>query len=112
MLLHAFPFDRAMWIPQCEPIASAGFRVLAPDLPEFGETTPGSEVFAIERSADVIADFLDEIDIEKAVIGGLSMGGYIAMAFAGAIPSACSGSYWPIRRPRRMMRRGRPVATG
>jgi pimeloyl-ACP methyl ester carboxylesterase len=82
LLLHAFPFDRAMWVPQCEPIAAAGFRVLAPDLPEFGETTPGSEVFAIERSADVIADLLDEIDIEKAVIGGLSMGGYIAMAFA------------------------------
>jgi pimeloyl-ACP methyl ester carboxylesterase len=82
VLLHAFPFDRAMWEPQCEPIAAAGFRVLAPDLPEFGETTPGSEVFAIERSADVIADLLDEIGIEKAVIGGLSMGGYIAMAFA------------------------------
>ena len=82
VLLHAFPFDRAMWEPQLGPIAAAKFRVLAPDLPEFGETTPGSEVFAIERSADVIADLLDEIDIEQAVIGGLSMGGYIALAFA------------------------------
>lgn len=82
VLLHAFPFDRAMWEPQLAPIAAAGFRVLAPDLPEFGETTPGSEVFTIERSADVIADFLDEIGIEQAVIGGVSMGGYIAMAFA------------------------------
>ena len=63
-------------------VAAAGFRVLAPDFPEFGETTPGSEAFTIERSADVIADFLDEIEIEKAVVGGLSMGGYVAMAFA------------------------------
>jgi len=82
VLLHAFPFDRAMWEPQLAPIAAAGFRVLAPDLPEFGETTPGSEVFTIERSADVIADFLEEIGIEKAVVVGVSMGGYIAMALA------------------------------
>jgi pimeloyl-ACP methyl ester carboxylesterase len=82
VLLHAFPLDRAMWEPQLRPLADAGYRILAPDLPEFGETTPGSEVFAIERTADVIADFLDEIGIEKAVVGGVSMGGYIAMAFA------------------------------
>jgi pimeloyl-ACP methyl ester carboxylesterase len=82
VLLHAFPFDRTMWKPQARPLAEAGFRMLAPDLPEFGETTPGSEVFTIERSADVIADFLDEIAVEKAVVGGVSMGGYIAMAFA------------------------------
>jgi len=82
VLLHAFPFDRAMWEPQLRPLAETGFRVLAPDLPEFGETTPGSEVFTIERSADVINDFLDEIGIEKAVVGGVSMGGYIAMALA------------------------------
>src|SRR5262245_50625070 len=59
VLLHAFPLDRGMWEPQLGPIAAAGFRVLAPDLPEFGETTPGSEVFAIERSADVVADLLE-----------------------------------------------------
>jgi pimeloyl-ACP methyl ester carboxylesterase len=82
VLLHAFPFDRALWEPQLAPLAAAGFRVLAPDLPEFGDTTPGSEVFTIERSGDVVADLLDEIGIEKAVVGGVSMGGYITMAFA------------------------------
>src|SRR5262245_28954754 len=87
VLLHAFPFDRAMWEPQLGSIAAAGFRVLAPDLPEFGETTPGSEVFAIERSSDVIADLFDEIGIEQAVVGGLSMGGYIALALARRHPN-------------------------
>jgi 3-oxoadipate enol-lactonase len=91
VLLHAFPLDRAMWEPQLAPIAAAGFRVLAPDLPEFGETTPGSEVFTIERSADVIADLLEEIGIEKAVVGGLSMGGYIALAFARRHPDRLIG---------------------
>jgi 3-oxoadipate enol-lactonase len=91
VLLHAFPFDRAMWEPQLAPIAAAGCRVLAPDLPEFGETTPGSEVFTIERSADVIAELLEEIGIEKAVVGGLSMGGYIALAFARRHPERLIG---------------------
>ena len=50
LFVHAFPFDHAMWKPQLAPVAEAGFRI-APDLPEFGESTPGSEVFAIERAA-------------------------------------------------------------
>jgi pimeloyl-ACP methyl ester carboxylesterase len=86
VLLHAFPFDHTMWAPQLQPLANAGTRVIALDLPEFGESTPGSEVFTIERAADVLADFLDALDIKKAVIGGLSMGGYIAMAFARRYP--------------------------
>jgi len=82
VLLHGFPFDHVLWTPQIEPLAEAGFRILALDLPEFGESTPGSEVFTIERSADVVADFLMVLGIERAVVGGLSMGGYIALAFA------------------------------
>lgn len=91
VLLHAFPFDHGMWMPQLEPLAASGMRVIAPDLPEFGETTPGSEVFTIERAADVIAEFLEAIDIEKVVLGGLSMGGYIAMAFARRHPHRLRG---------------------
>src|SRR5262245_64546101 len=50
VLLHAFPLDRAMWAPQLGPLSAAGFRVLAPDLPESGRTTPNSEAFTIERA--------------------------------------------------------------
>jgi 3-oxoadipate enol-lactonase len=82
VFLHAFPFDHAMWKPQLAPLTEAGFRALAPDLPEFGESTPGSEVFAIERGADVVADFLEALEIEKCIVVGLSMGGYIALALA------------------------------
>src|SRR5689334_1195375 len=82
LFLHAFPFDHAMWRPQITPLAEAGFRVIALDLPEFGESTPGSEVFAIERGADVVADFLEALDIERSVVVGLSMGGYVALALA------------------------------
>ncbi len=91
VLLHAFPFDRNMWAPQIAQLSAAGFRVLAPDLPEFGDSTPGSEVITIERAADAVADFLRALVIDKAVIGGLSMGGYVAMAFARRHPQILAG---------------------
>src|SRR5262245_21922222 len=87
VLLHAFPFDRAMWAPQLGPLSAAGFRVIAPDLPEFGDSTPGGDVITIERAADVINDFLEALAIPRAVVGGVSMGGYVALAFARRHPN-------------------------
>ncbi len=86
VLLHAFPFDRGMWAPQVTELATAGFQVLVPDLPGFGETSVGSEPFTIERGADVVAEFLAALGLPKAIIMGLSMGGYIAMALARRYP--------------------------
>lgn len=91
VLLHAFPFDRGMWQPQHGPLSAAGFRVLAPDFPEFGQSTPGSDPFTIDGAADVVADFLDALKIERAVVGGLSMGGYAAMSFARRYPGKLAG---------------------
>jgi 3-oxoadipate enol-lactonase len=86
VLLHAFPFDREMWSPQHGPLSFLDVRVLAPDFPGFGHSTAGNAPFTIEGAADVIADFLAALKIERAVIGGLSMGGYVAMAFARKYP--------------------------
>lgn len=91
VLLHAFPFDRNMWAPQLAQLSAAGFRVLAPDLPEFGDSTPGAELITIERAADAIADFLQALVIDRAVVGGLSMGGYVALAFARRHPQRLAG---------------------
>jgi len=87
VLLHAFPFDREMWRPQHGPLSAEDFRVLAPDFPGFGQSTSGNGEFTIDDAADVIADFLTSLKIDRAVIGGLSMGGYVAMAFARKHPS-------------------------
>ena len=79
VLLHAFPLDRTMWGPQSAGLASDA-RVLALDFPGFGES-PAAE-FTIDGAAKVVSDFLVALNIPKAVIGGLSMGGYVALAFA------------------------------
>jgi len=91
VLLHAFPFDREMWTPQFGPLSAAGFRVLAPDFAEFGRSTPGADAFTIDGAADTVADLLDALKIDRAVVGGLSMGGYVAMAFARRHPGRLLG---------------------
>jgi pimeloyl-ACP methyl ester carboxylesterase len=79
VLLHAFPLDRGMWRPQLAALGDAA-RVVAPDLPGFGESPAAP--FTIEGVADTVAEFLTELKIPKAVVCGLSMGGYVALAFA------------------------------
>jgi len=87
VLLHAFPFDREMWVPQHGLLTVQGIRILAPDLPGFGQSTEGNAPLSIEGVADVIAAFLTELNIDRVVMCGLSMGGYVAMAFARKYPS-------------------------
>ncbi len=79
VLLHAFPLDRTMWEPQLAALADVA-RVIAIDMPGFGESAPTA--FTIDGVADVVSDFLAAMDIPKAIVGGLSMGGYVALAFA------------------------------
>src|SRR4051812_122072 len=76
VLLHAFPLDRTMWRPQLAGLAAAA-RVLAVDFPGFGESSPGA--FTIDSAADRVAEFLAALGIPRAVVAGLSMGGYVAL---------------------------------
>jgi pimeloyl-ACP methyl ester carboxylesterase len=81
VLLHAFPLDRRMWLPQIEALADM-YRVIAPDLPGFGDS-PLLPQASIDGFADQLAEHLDEKNIQEPVtVAGLSMGGYTAMAFA------------------------------
>ncbi len=81
VLLHAFPLQRAMW--ERVPLAVDGrVRLVTPDLPGFGQSPPSPAAPSLDAYADAVADLLDAIRVEKAVVGGLSMGGYTALAFA------------------------------
>ncbi len=77
VLLHAFPFDKSMWEPQK---AIPGLRLICPDLPGFGDSPV--EDSTVDSMADAVAKTLDELGIERTVLGGCSMGGYVALAFA------------------------------
>jgi len=80
LLLHAFPLSSAMWLPQREAL-SGECRVITPDFRGFGGSPLGSDEPSLDRSADDVAAVLDRLELERVVLGGLSMGGYVAMAF-------------------------------
>jgi pimeloyl-ACP methyl ester carboxylesterase len=81
ILLHAFPLMGAMFAEQQDRLSDRA-RVVVPDLRGFGES-PGSAADApasVDVMADDVAALLDRLTIDTCVIGGISMGGYVAMA--------------------------------
>jgi pimeloyl-ACP methyl ester carboxylesterase len=79
VLLHAFPLSSAMWLAQREALAPE-YRIITPDQRGFGGSALGAEPPDLDLVADDLAALLDAKNIDAAVIGGLSMGGYVAMA--------------------------------
>lgn len=79
LLIHAFPLDHTMWKPQIDHL-SGTFRVIAPDIRGFGGSSPAS-AWTIEEMCDDLCEFLDSLNVAACAIVGLSMGGYIALAF-------------------------------
>lgn len=82
VLLHAFPLSRAMFdeVVGVLVAASDGPRVIRPDLRGFGESPLGGDEPSLDRMADDVAELLGDLGIERCVLGGLSMGGYVTMA--------------------------------
>jgi pimeloyl-ACP methyl ester carboxylesterase len=80
MLVHAFPMSSAMWQPQLEALASEA-RVIVPDLRGFGASEVPNGPYTMETFADDLAALLDHLQIERVVLAGVSMGGYVAFAF-------------------------------
>jgi 3-oxoadipate enol-lactonase len=80
LLLHAFPLSLFMWDAQAEALAPT-HRVVRFDARGFGGSALGDGPLTMERIADDGAALLDHLGIERAVVGGCSMGGYAAFAF-------------------------------
>ncbi|HEX2659013.1 MAG TPA: alpha/beta fold hydrolase, partial [Polyangia bacterium] len=88
VLLPPFPFDRNVWSPNIPAIVEAGHRAIAVDYPGFGDSPPASPaVFSIAAIADATAALLDKLGLKTATLMGLSMGGYVALAFAQRHPA-------------------------
>jgi 3-oxoadipate enol-lactonase len=86
VLVHAFPVGMRMWEPVAVP---DGWRALAPALPGFdGVDAPPAGSTSLDDYARAVLAFMDELRIDRAVLGGLSMGGYVSFAL------------WRLARPR------------
>lgn len=91
VLVHGHPFNRGMWSGQAEALVAAGCRVLAPDLRGYGASDVVPGVTLLPDFADDIAALLDALKIDRAVVGGLSMGGQIAMEMLRSHPGRVCG---------------------
>lgn len=78
IFLHGFPFDKTSWQPQMESLKNT-HRVIAYDIRGFGKSTTGKSSPSIRLFADDLIQFMDGLSINKAVVCGLSMGGYILL---------------------------------
>jgi 3-oxoadipate enol-lactonase len=79
ILIHGFPLCRRMWHPQIGPLTDAGFRVVTLDLRGFGESEAPDGPYSMEVFADDVVALMDHLGLEQAIIGGMSMGGYVLL---------------------------------
>jgi 3-oxoadipate enol-lactonase len=86
LLVHGFPLDHTLWQPQVESLRDVA-RVVAPDLPGFGTSAAPRTTMTMDDYADALAATVDE----PCVICGLSMGGYVALAFLAKHPDKVRG---------------------
>lgn len=86
VLLHGYPFNRTLWNEQVGALSNS-YRVITPDLRGHGESDASPGAATMNRMAQDVAALLDQLEISRAVIGGLSMGGYVALAFYKQFPS-------------------------
>jgi 3-oxoadipate enol-lactonase len=96
VLFHAYPFSRGQWRAQAEALArSLALRVVTLDLTGCGESSDSAEVITVERMADDARTLLDALGAGRpghpAIIGGLSLGGYVALASMRRYPERVAG---------------------
>jgi pimeloyl-ACP methyl ester carboxylesterase len=80
-LIHGFPLDGRIWEAQLEALSDR-YRVIVPDLRGFGQTR-SADSFTMDSLAGDLHALLSELGALPCVLGGLSMGGYVALAYAG-----------------------------
>ena len=78
IFLHGFPFDKLMWKGQIDSLKSSS-RAIAYDIRGFGKSTDENTALTIALFSDDLLSFMDKLNIETAILCGLSMGGYIAL---------------------------------
>lgn len=78
IFIHGFPFNKTSWEPQIAALHES-YHVIAYDIRGHGDSTEGTEEFSIDLFAKDLIGFMDALEIDRAIICGLSMGGYIAL---------------------------------
>lgn len=111
VLLHAFPLSSRMWDPQLTRVPE-GYRFIAPDLRGFGRSDlarrgSAPEPTSVDAYARDVGALMDGLELDSAVIAGLSLGGYVAFAMYRQLPARFSGLVLADTRPQADTLQGR-----
>jgi len=98
LLIHGFPFNRMMWRPQIVALTGAGYRVITPDLRGFGESRMTAAAVNMSSYADDIVALMDHLRLPQAVVGGMSMGGYVLLNLLERYPERVSVALFIVTR--------------
>jgi len=83
ILIHGFISSSLIWSHILLPLASAGFRVIAPDLPGYGYSEKPRDLrYTIDEQASAVIGLMERLGIESATIVGASYGGAVAAMIA------------------------------
>lgn len=88
VLLHGYPFNRSMWRPQIDELKSSR-RLISPDLRGHGESEVAPAT--IEEMARDVEALMTALEVPNATVIGLSMGGYVTLAFCRLFPLRVRG---------------------
>ena len=86
IFIHGFPFNKSSWQPQVDFLKKTN-RVIAYDIRGFGNSSADETEFSMDLFADDLILFMDKLEISKAIVCGLSMGGYILLNAVNRYPN-------------------------
>ncbi len=90
VLIHGFALDHTIWLEMASKHLR-DHRVILPDMRGHGESDAPKGAYSMALMAQDLAHLLDVLEINKAVVCGHSMGGYVALAFAAHYPARLGG---------------------
>lgn len=90
VLLHGYLEAKEMWSDLALHL-SKSYRVICPDLPGHGKSIFEGDEVTMEHAAISVAKLLTHLSIDKCLLVGHSMGGYVALAFAELFPEKLKG---------------------
>ncbi len=96
VLLHAFPLDSSMFEPQTKALVG---RLITPDYPGFGRSPRTPAQPDMRYYAEGVRGLLDRLGLERVVLGGVSMGGYVVFECLRLFPERISGLILANTRP-------------
>jgi len=90
ILIHGFPFNKSMWNKQVEMFIE-NYRVIAYDVRGHGNSSAGTDNFSIELFVEDLLGLMDALQIDRVMLCGLSMGGYVALNAVENFPKRFGG---------------------